>query len=84
MELVPVTRDVVGDIRRRGKVIKVIEQFMNMDANTVEVKDHGCKSAITAYNSLFQAAKRMDCGVMVARRGDKVYLVKEDVDELFV
>lgn len=85
MELVPVTKENIGVRRRNGKNIKIIKKFLEMDENFVEVKDHGCKSALTAYNSLFQAARRMDCGVIVARRGDKVYLVKEEgVDELFI
>ena len=85
MELVPVTKDDIGVRRRNGKNIKIIKKFLEMDEKFVEVKDHGSKRALTAYNSLFQAAKRMDCGVIVARRGDKVYLIKEeDVDELFI
>lgn len=82
MELVPVTKDDIGVRRRNGKNIKIIKKFLEMDVKFVEVKDHGSKST---YNSLFQAAKRMDCGVIVARRGDKVYLIKEEyVDELFI
>lgn len=77
MELVPVSRDNVPNLYRYGKNKNLIMQFLEMDADTVEVKNTEHKDNSSLYTSLFQTAKRMNCGVLVRFRDNKVYLVKE-------
>jgi hypothetical protein len=74
MKLVPVTEDVKP--RRKGNNIGIINQFLEMDADVVEVKDHYCSNALSAYSSLLQTINRMGFDVSVMRRKDKVYLIK--------
>lgn len=74
MKLVPVTEDIKP--RGRGNNIEIIEQFLGMDADIVEVKDHKCSNALSAYTSLFQTINNKGFDVSVTRRKDKVYLIK--------
>ena len=74
MKLVSVTEDIKP--RGRGNNIEIIEQFLGMDADVVEVKDHCCSSALSAYTSLVETIKNKGYDVSVTRRKDKVYLIK--------
>lgn len=74
MKLVPVTEDIKP--RGRGNNIGIINQFLEMDADIAEVKDHNCSNALSAYTSLLQTINNKGFDVTVTRRKDKVYLIK--------
>ena len=57
----------------------VITEFINMDAECVEVKNFSHKNATSATASINTACKRMNCGVECKMRDGKVYLLRKRV-----
>lgn len=62
----------------RGEATKLVREFKACGAPAARVNSDSGRPIFATYNSLFQAAKRVD-GVAVIKRGDDIYLLRTDL-----
>lgn len=64
--------------KRATKHVTTILEFIESGETCVVRRFEDRREANTTYNALVKAARKLDCGVTVMRRGQAVYMVMEE------
>ena len=79
MKMVPVDKKVLNIQTMRSNNYAILKEFIESDADCVELLDHGHCSARTCQSCLLSSAKRFGFGsVGIIKRGEHIYLYRKD------
>lgn len=70
--------DIPCNYRHPNRAINDIKEFIQSGASAAEVFSDTAKNGLSLYNSYLYAARRNGFPVRTIRRGDRVFLIRED------
>ena len=82
MTLVPFNKNDIEKIdvntNKTEKLVEIMVSFIEMDTDCVEITDYQYTNGATCQITLLQTIKRLGLlGIKVVRRGERVFLIKE-------
>lgn len=79
MKFVKVDKVPGENLRKRGEMKIVLDEFMKMNVKSVRVEDYRNKSPKNAYMSFRRAVERWVFPIDVCMRNGEVYLIRRDI-----
>lgn len=81
MKLVPIKKDELKNVYKKTKNLKIFDEFLESDHNTVRVVDDSKRSAKRLSNSLHQSLRwyHLEDKILVVKRGESVYMIKKNI-----
>lgn len=75
----PINIDDIPKYSRCNRAVQDVEEFIRSGMDSCEVISNGKSNANSLWSAYYNAVKKLNCGVRVARRKDRVFLIKKDL-----